>query len=241
MAHQVLTDCKLWIDGYDFSGDFNALGLDYSVDAVPDDAFGVGTHIFLGGLHDVEGNHQGAVNLGTDGVEDILFANVGVVDVPVTLSPDSGADGEVAHFLKALSASYSPGAEIGQLKRFSVRFKASGERLVRGTIMHNATRTASGQGTARQLGAVSATQKLYAALHVIAASDSDTLDVIVRSDDNGGMTSPTTRVTFAQATAVGSEFATPVDGAITDDYWQVDFTIGGSSPSFEFVVVVGIL
>jgi hypothetical protein len=56
------------------------------------------------------------------------------------------------------------------------------------------------------------------------------------------MSSPTTRVTFSQATGRTSQWATPVAGAITDDWWDISWTIGGTGgPDFTFVAVVGIL
>ncbi len=105
----------------------------------------------------------------------------------------------------------------------------------------NVSRTSSSSGTGRQIGAVSSTQTLYAALHVISASGtSPTLDVKVQSDDNSGFTSATDRITFTQATDVTSEWGS-VGGAITDDYWRITYTVGGTSPSFAFAVTAGIV
>ena len=243
MAHQVLNNVKVWVDGYDFSGDINALGYDYGCDEVEDTNFGDTTHTFLGGLFKFDGRLEGAVDLGTETVEGIHFGNVGLADTPVSISPDTGADGETGYMVKAATVNYSPGATIGELLRFDVNIKASNERLVRGTIMHNATRTATANGTARQLGAVAADQKLYAVLHVLATVSGTlpTLDVVVASSATDSWPG-TTRITFSEKTALGSEFATPVAGAITDTWWRVQYTIGGSdTPTFPFVVIIGII
>ena len=81
---------------------------------------------------------------------------------------------------------------------------------------------------------------MYSYLHVMTTgTGSPTLDVVIQSDDNAGMTSPTTRITHAQKTAIGAELLS-VAGAVMDDYWRVNFTIGGSSPSFLFAVMLGI-
>lgn len=245
MAHYVLTDAKVWVDAYDFSGDHNALALNYEADEVEDSNFGDDTHLFLGGLKHFDAQLEGAVNLDALSVEQINFNNVGVADTPVSLAPDTGADGETAYTMKALTSGFNPiAAQVGELARFSTTIAASNERLVRGTIMHNATRTSTATGVARQLGAVGATQKLYATLHVITVSGTNpTLDVILESDDEeafGG--SKETQITFTQKTAIGSQFATPVAGAIADDWWRVGWTIGGTdTPTFEFIVIVGIL
>jgi len=63
---------------------------------------------------------------------------------------------------------------------------------------------------------------------------------VVQSDDAQAFLSPTDRITFAQATAIGAQWATPVSGAITDDWWRLSYTIGGTNPSFMVIVVVGI-
>ena len=240
MAERVLTDCKLWLDGYDLSGDMNALALAYAAELRDNTTFGDDTRSRIGGLKTLNFAHEGLWNGGDDQVDDVLFARVGVSNTVMTVSPMAGADGEVAYLARVIEAEYSPGADIGEVFSFAVSGEAT-DRLVNGTIMVTGAKTASGNGTARQLGALSAAQTLYAALHVTAASGtSPTLDVKVQSDDASGFASPTDRITFAQKTAIGAEWAT-VAGAITDDWWRISYTIGGTGPSFTFVVVVGIL
>ena len=171
----------------------------------------------------------------------MLFSRLGLKGEVLSISPQAGAEGEIGYSFQTALSEYSPGAPVGEILAFSVSGEASSGPLVRGTILHNATRTANGQGSAFQVGAVGASQKLYAALHVVAASGTTpTLDVIVQSDDAMGMASPTNRITFAQASAIGAQWATPVAGAITDDWWRVDYTIGGGGPSFTFVCIIGI-
>lgn len=234
----VLTNCKLYLAGRDLSGYLNALGLEYGAEPQDDTVFGDDTRSMVGGLKTVSMAHEG---LWDETPDEDLFGAIGVVDKPVTIGPLTGAAGEVGYINRVLTASYQPGAEIGQLLKFSVAMQAT-DKLVRGTILHNTAQTSSGDGTGYQVGAVGAGQSLYAALHVYAASGtSPTLDVIVQSDDNGGFSSPTSRITFTQATDRTSEWATPVAGAITDDYWRVNFTIGGTGPSFSFIVTIGIL
>lgn len=239
MAPRVLTDCKLWLAQYDLSGDHNALGLDYAAELRDDTVFGDDTRSRLGGLKTFAFNHQGLWNGGDDEVDDVLFTNMGVADVLMSVAPETGAEGEIGHFGWIEEGEYAPGAQIGEILRFTVSGEAT-DRPVRGTIMANVTGGASsGNGTARQLGAVGAAQKLYAGIHVLSAG-TGTLDVTVESDDNSGMTSSTTRITFSQFSAAGSEWATPVAGAITDDWWRVDYTIAGGAPDFDFIVLVGI-
>lgn len=160
----------------------------------------------------------------------------------ITVAPTS-ADGEVAYSMRGLKSSLQPlGAQVGDMA--AVQLEAGGRggvRPVRGTILHPETaRTATAVGTGRNLGAVAAGSSVYGALHVTAASGTTpTLDVVVQSDDNSGFTTPTTRLTFTQANGVTGEWKSAA-GAITDTWWRVSYTIGGTSPSFTFAVAVGI-
>lgn len=231
----IYDDAKIWIDGYDFSSQMTATAIEYGSEAQDDTTFGDTTRSNTGGLKTVAVSHEGNWDSSPD---NIFFQNIGVSDVPVSISPDVGADGDLAFTLLSQYSAYAPGGAVGEIYKFSFNGVATGD-LVRGTIMHNASRSSSGNGTARQLGAVSATQKVYAVMHVLTAPDSPvgTLDVIIQSDDNVGMTTPTSRITFTQATTIGSEWSIPVDGAITDDYWRVNYTVSGT---FSFVVVIAI-
>ena len=243
MAHYVLKNAKVWVDAYDFSGDANALAINYEADAVEDTNFGDTTHVFLGGLNKFDAQFEGAVNLGATTVEGTNFANVGTTNTPFTFGIDTGADGEIGYTMEAMTGAFNWGAKIGELQRYSIPLSASGNRLVRGTIMHNATRTATANGTARQLGAVIAGQSVYATLHVLAtvSGTNPTLNVVVASSATDSWPG-TSRITFSEKTAIGSQFATPVAGAITDTWWRVQYTIGGTdTPTFPFVVIIGIV
>ena len=240
MPIETLKNQKLWFAGFDFTGIMNALALDDGVDLQDVPVFGDAAMRRIAGLRAVRAQHEGFFNASPE--DKALFANLGVVDAPMSIGPVDGNEGSLAYTFAAALGQYSPRGAIGEAFAFSVAAEGSaGLPLVRGTLMHNAARTVTANGTARQLGAVSATQKLFAALHVIAASGTTpTLDVTIESDDASGFASPVTRITFGQKTAISSEWATPVKGAITDDWWRVAWTIGGTSPSFTFVVVVGI-
>lgn len=237
MATHIIKDANLWVGQYDLTGDMNALALNYSADMVEGTVLGDDTHTMKGGLKVATMAHEGYWSGGADNVDDALFSTVATADTPVSIGVETGADGELGYMLRSVVSEYSPGATIGEMFAFSVAAESSADGLIRGTIMHNATRSSSGNGTARQLGAVAAGETMFAALHVL--SGSGTLDVVIQSDDASGMSSPSDQITFTQATGAGSQWGSAA-GAITDDWWRVNYTIGGGSPSFQFVVVLGI-
>ena len=239
MAEQVLGDQKLWFGGYDLTGIMNALGLDYGAEMLDVTVFGDNTRNFAGGLKTVAAHLEGLWD--SDGtLDEALFNRVGLSNAPMSFAAVDAAEGDVAYSFLAAQGEYQFGGAVGDALGFSVTAEGAGD-CVRGTLMHNATRSATHTGTARQLGAVGAAQKLYGALHVLSAGGTTpTLDVTVESDDDSGFASPATRITFAQKTAIGFEWATPVDDAITDDWWRTVLTIGGAGPSFAAVCVLAI-
>lgn len=154
-------------------------------------------------------------------------------------------DGSVAYLMRGINLSYTPiSGTVGELAMGQVSGATSSGPVVRGKLLHpsSTARTSSSTGTGRQLGAVASGKAMYAALHVLSVSGTNpTLDVKVQSDDNSGFTTATDRITFSQADDVGSQWGS-VAGAVTDDYWRVSYTIGGTdTPTFAFAVTCGLL
>lgn len=240
MAINVLTSPKIWLAEYDLSGDLSGTALTLSSELLDNTTFGDTTRSRAGGLKSVALSHEGLWNGGDDAIDDVLFGKIGVRNALASSAPEGGAVGNVAYFFRAIHGEYSPGATVGAMLRFSVSAEGSdGIGLVRGQLLENNTLTSTGAGTGIQLGAASAGQSVYAAMHVL-SSGTGTLDMVVESDADNTFGSATTRFTFTQASAATSEWATPVAGAVTDTWYRVSYTIAGASPSFEAVVVVGI-
>lgn len=240
MASQILSNHKLFFGGYDMSGDLNAMALKYGAELKDSTNFAsAGWRERKPGLKDVSFAHEGFWDGTVGGIDDTLFADLALASSPMTIVPASGAEGDVAFTFKAIEAAYSPGAKIGDMLAFSVAGSGDGN-LVRGTLVHNSAETAGGNGNIFNLGAVSATQKVYAALHVLAISGTTKqFNCKVQSAALVGFGSPTDRIAFSQATAIGAQWGTPVDGAITDAYWRLVFTLSGVT-SVTFAVVIGI-
>lgn len=245
MAPFVLTNANLYVAEYDFSSDHNQIGLRLGVDEKDTTTFGSsGFRSRIGGLRSYMLSGGGFVQYGAGEVDPVYFDNLGVADKLVTVAADGADAGEVAYFGRTTQGQMEFGDRVGEVMPFSIEAWGRGTPCVRGTVMHDdgTARTSTGTGTAYQLGAVGAGQYLYAAIHVLSASGTTpSLTVKVQSDNASNFPSATDRVTFTAATTATSEWATPVAGAITDDYWRVTWTISGTNPSFTFVAVVGIL
>ena len=245
MTVQYWQDMSLLVGGLEVAGHGKNVDLSTTVAALDtSDLAGTGWTELIGGLK------SSTVSLGlmqdnaASSVDETAWALLGTADVPHSIVTNS-ADGSTAYLFRGVPLSYTPTmSAVGELAMTQISGQSSSGGIVRGNLIHpgSASRTASGVGTGRQLGAVIAGKSLYVALHVLSASGSTpSLTVIVQSDDNGSFTTPTTRVTFTAATTGNTYQWGSVAGAITDDYWRISYTISGSGPAFSFAVTAGIL
>ncbi|MDP8928672.1 MAG: hypothetical protein M3O70_08890 [Actinomycetota bacterium] len=240
MATFVLTDATIALGGVDLTSRSNQVTLTYDVETQDNTVFGMRTRSNAPGLWVVSAEVGGFTD------EDLgngVFSKVGGGPDVFALTP-TGADGAKGYAFRSMATSHQPvGGSVGEMAATSLNLSGrSGHPLVSGTILHPAdtARTATGTGTARQLGDVAAGESVYAALNVLEVSGTaPTLDVTVSSDDASGFATPTTQLTFDQVTDVGGQWKTAA-GPLTDTWWRVSYTIGGTAPSFRFQVVVGI-
>lgn len=241
MASTVLKNAKIYVAGFDLSGKLNACAFEVGADMLDDTHFGDGTRKNAPGLATVRVSHQGHWDAnGADGVDDVLFSRLGTADVPATVIGQTGAVGDYAYFFRSVQSEYQIGGQVGDLVTFSVAAEgADGAPPIRGKVLHAAgSVVGDANGTGVVLGAASSGQTIYGALHVLSGSGG-TLDVTVESDVNSSFGSPVTKLTFAQQTGVGSDWQS-VAGPNTDTDYRVVVNVGGGSPDFSFVVVVGI-
>jgi hypothetical protein len=242
MGSYILKNCKLYVGGFDLSGDLNKMAVASAVESKDKTFFGCTTKIGQAGMFENGFSHEGMWQAGDspDLIDHVLWDKMGLSDEVMTVCPTDGAQGDPAYVMKTLQANYVPEGTVGEMFKFKVDGK--GDNLIRATVMETGAKIATYNGTARNLGAVTSSQKLYCAIHVTAvAGTTPTLNVVIESDDAEGFASPVTRATFTQATAIGAEMLAAVAGPITDTWWRAKCTIGGTgSPSFTIVITVGI-
>lgn len=247
MGDTILSKNKLYVAGRDLSAVWTSLALLGGREAVEFTRGQDETRVFKPGLRVGSLEVEGITELGLDLADEELYdaiENLSGCPIIVGLSGStSGDEGEAGYAFKADIGDYTPvRGEMGEPMGFTASARTFG-RIVRGTFMHDGdtARAATANGTARQfVGGVASGKKLYACLMVLTASVSDTLDVLITSDDASGFTTPTTRVTFTQKNAAGQFEWVEVDGPITDEWFRVQWTIGGTAPSFNFVVLLAI-
>jgi len=241
MATFVLKNAKLYMAQYDMSGHHNRISLTHDQAVLDDTAFGDSFRSRISGLQDVRLDAAGWFQAGLTGEPDTVYAGQFAQGSTVfSVFPCGGSAGEVGYLGRLLHIEYELGGSVEDLVAFIVH--GDGTILVPASVLHTGRVDETGDSTPLQLGAVGAGEHLYGAIHVLSASGTDpTLDVVIESDDAEAFSDPTTRITFTQATGATSEWATPVAGAVTDTWWRISYTVGGTDdPAFNFVVVLGI-
>ncbi len=242
MAELILTDAKIYAGGFDLSGDHNQVAIAISIEDKDFTRFGAVGKGRRAGLGEMSLSGAGIVNAGVGLQDERHFADLGVFQRVMTVAA-VGDLGDKASTFRGVQLEYTPvDGGVGDEHAFSIGAMSSGLFLPSATVLHDreTAETTTGAETAQQVGDIVVPELGYASLHVVAASGgSPTLDVLLESDDSGGFGSATTQFTFATATGITSEFSTAV-AATADDFWRVSWTIGGSTPSFTFIVAFGI-
>jgi hypothetical protein len=132
--------------------------------------------------------------------------------------------------------------DVGEVIPWSAEWEGSWP-VARGKCVHpsGVPRTANGSGTGYQVGAPTAVQGMYATLHVLSVTGTatPTLTVTIESSVDNTFAAPTVRGSFAAATGKGGQ-AIKITGPVTDQWWRAKWTISGTTPSFLFLVALGI-
>ena len=248
MAKFTLINPDIFYSGRRLQPDLSAVAISTGADAVDCTNFGSnGWRERLGGLIRAAVQVEGFFDPVNDptaggGGESEIFDELGD-NHPFTVAPEGGTEGNAAYLVGLRSGSFSPSAENGEVIRYSFEGESTDSPAVSGRLIGNRVgATATLNGSAFQVGDPSGKQ-IFAALHVWrAAGTSPTIDVTIQSDDNSGMTTPTTRITFPQLVANSGLLVSLADThGITDDWWRIVATIGGTSPVFNFAVALGFL
>lgn len=244
MAKTILTNVRCFAVGVDLTGNSNKIELTSEVESKDATNYGSnGWNEVLGGLASAELSAEGQWEAGdATKVDDGSWAQLGGIG-PWSVSANNAATvGGLAYFTNALRADYKLGDAVGEIAPWTGTAKSSWP-LVRGQFGHppGTARTASGTGTALQVGAVAAGKRMYAALHVLSvAGTTPSLTARVESSVDNTFGSPTTRLTFTAASAVGGQILRTDGTAITDTWWRIAWTISGTTPSFMFAASLGI-
>lgn len=246
MAKFVLQNVRLFAGGADLTTYNNKAELTTEVEEKDATAFapsGPVWHESLGGIRSTTLSGSGQWDAGSTPVllpDDASFAQIGAVQ-GVTVCPATAADGALAYLSGFLRQNYNLGGSIGDVAPWTGNWQGNWP-LARGLILSGPTaRTSTGTGTISQIvGGVPAGKFLIATLHVFSVSGTTpSVTATVQSAATVGFGSPTTRISFNAATAAGGQVFR-LAGPITDEYFRLNYTISGTTPSLLFASAVGV-
>ena len=228
-----LSNARIWYDGVTLSSQANSVQVDASADALEDTVFTDTYRSRIAGLKDSAIQVSGFFN-STEDKE--LFE--GLANAKPLLTASGATVGDPAYMLNSHLTTYTPiEGSVGEVLGFGLQGQSTGP-LVRGFLAFNGTSTGLEDGTAIQLGAVSATQSFFAALHLTSLTGTD-IEITIGSDDAQGFPSAAT-VGSVQTLSTASPSAwMTAAGAITDDWFRVSVT-GGTFTSATFAVGFGV-
>lgn len=234
MAKFVLVNARTFFAGTDLSGDTNEVTVaasrevkdttNYLSGGWKEEIAGLGSAKI-----DVSGYTEASATPLTVGLpDDTGWANFPLL-LGISVAPVGAADQAPVYFTNVLEYEFDPlQGKVGDVAAFKL-MTMSDWALVKGVIAvpPSLAISATGTGTINTLGAVGAGQQLYADVHVISVTGTPTITFTVQSAALVGFGSPTTRLTFSAATAIGGQILrTP--GAITDQFYRATWTVTGT-------------
>lgn len=250
MAIGTLNNVRLFTGGTDLTGRTNKIELSGEAEEKDATTFGDvaadGTvwKVVRGGLTSGKMAASGLWESdGVGAVDDALWAQLGGVG-PWTVCPvAANTAGDLCYMANMDTGSYKLLGAPGDIAPWEAEASTAGP-IARGVLLNppGTARTATGTGTIVDFGTTwPAGKTMYASLHVLSVSGTSTPTATFRVESASvvGFGSPTTRITFAAATARGAQMLS-VAGPITDQFVRAAWTITGTTPSFLAVVTVGI-
>ncbi|MDX2946815.1 hypothetical protein PV383_38450 [Streptomyces caniscabiei] len=240
----ILTNVRCFAVGVDLTGVSNKVEISAEVESKDRTNYASnGWGEVIGGLASAQLSAGGQWEAGDPSkVDDASWSQLGGVG-PWSISANNAATvGSLAYLTNAMRSDYKLGDAVGEVAPWTGTAKSSWP-VARGQFAHppGTARTATGTGTGLELGAVAAGKRLYASLHVLSvAGTTPSITARVESSVDNTFAAPTTRLTFAAATAVGGQILRTDGTAITDTWWRMAWTISGTTPSFMFVDALGI-
>lgn len=243
MGEYVVDSAFAYLGGHDFTGDINTWDCNSSFETLDKTTFrNNGSRLYRGGLFATAMSMAGFADLDLYGSDGELFsAHSGRVARVVTAG-NQETEGGPCIITRGLVPQFTPGGggAIGALSSFNMSATGTDRYgSIRATVLAAAqtVSTTGAKGTAVQLGAVGADERLFATLHLL-GEPGTSITVLLESDSDNTFASATTRGTFGPLTASGGNWLSPVGGAITDTWWR--FRVSAITGSWDIAAAAAI-
>ena len=124
-----LRNAKIYVDGYEISGDAAAVNVSLSSEVLDETAFGDSTRIHKGGLEDVVVTASGHWDADAGHVERVLFGIVGTDDKIITVFANGVTEGtstDKGFSMKGVVDHYNLSGDVGSLLEFDTAIQGRG-------------------------------------------------------------------------------------------------------------------
>jgi hypothetical protein len=233
MAFKHGKDTKVFLNSTEISSFLNSADATRTADVAESTTFGKSAKTYIAGSKDGTISLAGFYDATSDGV---IAPNLATSDQELIIGLDGLDALDNTAFGKGNFTNYGISSPVGDIVAFSADFQ-SDEGIFNGTVLENATVTATGSGTARD-NTTSTTNGGGAFIIVTSASGTaPTIDAkITHSADDSTYAD---LVTFTQATTATSEVKVVAKGTTVNRYLKVEYTLTGTSPSFDVIIGFG--
>lgn len=239
----LLTNIRFLYDGRDLSADGNTIAMSETYAMETATRFVDTAYINRPGLPTGKFSYAGYTQFGSGKVEETIATHKGL-SVPILACPAPGTVGGRCHFFQAGQATLDPiKGSAGKLMGFSIDgVSASGSGgILDGYLLEDGktARTIVLVSPGVQVGAIAATQSLYAIAHLI-AQDTGIVTVTIQSSVDNTFASPTNRLVFPGLAAPIGAYAVSALGAVTDTWWRATWAYSAGATSITLAVAMAI-
>ncbi len=232
---RLIAQQRVWIGGYDISASIKSLAEATDSVALDNTCLGHTTRQMQPGL-----KGWGLVGDGLwngQGIDAQLASYQGTTDVPVTIAYEDGTAGTFGKSALAMIYQLKHGpAAVGELLPTHFELGAMGPPS-RGKVLYFATATTDVTSAFLAMDAVTATEALFARLHVFGGSTA--MSVLVQSDSTATGPSPVTVATFTTlaSTVTSTHGSVVATASNADTFYRITATAAAGR---SFAVFVGI-
>ena len=225
-------DTKVIIDSTDLSAYLNSAEPSRTADVGETTTCGSSNKSYIAGEKDATVSFGGFFDSTAD---NIIQGLIGTNDKVAVIGFDGIDATDDCMFGKGVTTNYGISSPVGDVVAVTFDLQASG--FFSGSVLENATVTATGNGTARDNGSSTANGggAFIVATTVSGSTPSLTAKITHSADD----VTYADLVTFTALTSAGAEVKEIASGTTINRYLKVVYTVSGTTPSFSVIVGLG--
>jgi len=226
-------DTKVFMDSTDLSSYLSSADPSRTVDVGETTTFGSSNKTFVAGEKDASVSFSGFFDATAD---NIIQGLVGTNDKVALIGFDGVDATDDCMFGKGVTTNYGISSPVGDVVAVTFDLQASG--FFSGSVLENATVTATGNGTARD-NASSTSNGGGAFIIATSVSGTSTPTLTAKITHSADNSTYADLVTFTALTSAGAEVKEVASGTTVNRYLKVVYTVSGTNPSFNVIVGFG--